>query len=63
MGTWPRSELEAAVQHYQGEVEKACSTRDWDLFAALFTEDATYVEHAYGNFSGSARSGAGSLRR
>ena len=52
MGTWPRAELETAFQHYQDEVEKACATRDWDLFAALFTEDATYVEHAYGNFSG-----------
>jgi uncharacterized protein (TIGR02246 family) len=52
MTTWPRAELETAFQHYQDEVEKACATRDWDLFAALFTEDATYVEHAYGNFEG-----------
>ena len=52
MPTWTRAELETAFQHYQDEVEKACATRDWDLFAALFTEDATYVEHAYGNFEG-----------
>ena len=52
MTTWTRSELETAFQHYQDEVEKACATRNWDLFAALFTEDATYVEHAYGNFEG-----------
>ncbi len=49
---WSRHELETAFQHYQDEVEKACATRNWDLFAALFTEDATYVEHAYGNFEG-----------
>ena len=52
MPTWTRAELETAFQHYQDEVEKACATRDWGLFAALFTEDATYVEHAYGNFEG-----------
>jgi uncharacterized protein (TIGR02246 family) len=51
-GTWSRRELETAFQHYQDEVEKACASRDWDIFAALFTEDATYVEHAYGRFSG-----------
>jgi uncharacterized protein (TIGR02246 family) len=52
MPTWTRAELETAFQHYQDEVEKACATRNWDLFAALFTEDATYVEHAYGTFAG-----------
>lgn len=49
---WSPAELEAAFAHYQAEVEKACATGSWDLFAELFTEDATYREHAYGDFAG-----------
>jgi hypothetical protein len=50
--TWSRDELESAFAHYRAEVEKACTSGDWNLFAALFTEDATYIEHAYGRFEG-----------
>jgi hypothetical protein len=46
------SELESAFQHYQATVRRAVAERDWTLFAGLFTEDATYNEHAYGTFSG-----------
>lgn len=52
MSTWTRDELEAAFAHYGAQVEKACATGDWNLFAELFTEDATYDEHLYGTFSG-----------
>ncbi|MDX6276615.1 MAG: hypothetical protein QOJ72_743 [Nocardioidaceae bacterium] len=52
MGQWSRDELEAAFAHYGAEVEIAAETGDWNRFAELFTEDATYDEHAYGTFSG-----------
>lgn len=52
MGNWSREELESAFEHYQQQVRKAGESGDWNLFADLFTEDATYVEHAYGDFRG-----------
>ncbi len=52
MSRWTRAELEAAFEHYQEQVRRATASGDWSLFADLFTEDATYVEHAYGTFCG-----------
>jgi len=52
MGEWSRAELEAAFEHYQSEVRRASGLGDWTIFAELFTEDATYVEHVYGEFHG-----------
>jgi hypothetical protein len=52
MGKWTRQELEAAFEHYQEQVSRAVTSGDWTLFADLFTEDARYVEHAYGTFEG-----------
>lgn len=49
-----RAELESAFEHYQDTVRRIAVERDWTLFAALFTEDATYNEHAYGRFVGRA---------
>ena len=46
------TELADAFEHYQATVRRAVAERDWTLFAGLFTEDATYNEHAYGRFSG-----------
>ena len=48
------SDLEAGFEHYQATVRRAVAERDWTLFAGLFTEDASYNEHAYGRFSGRA---------
>lgn len=47
-----RDEIENAFRHFQSEVVKATSEPNWDLFANLFTEDASYYEHAYGRFEG-----------
>ncbi len=47
-----REELESAFEHYQATVRRAAAAHEWTLFAELFTEDATYHEHAYGRFSG-----------
>ena len=47
-----RAELELAFAHYCDVRERAIATSDWRRWAALFTEDARYVEHAYGEFHG-----------
>ena len=54
MTRWSRAELEAAFEHYQQTVRRAASTGDWALFSELFVDDADYIEHAYGQFSGRA---------
>jgi SnoaL-like domain len=46
------AELETAFAHYQDCVQRAIAEQDWTRFAEAFTEDATYNEHAYGQFSG-----------
>lgn len=50
MGRWSRQELEDAFDRYQEEALKAARTGEWRHWANLFTEDATYKEHAYGGF-------------
>ena len=51
-GPFSHAELESAFRDYQDEVDRIAGTGDWSRFADLFTEDATYVEHAYGRFEG-----------
>ncbi|MBV9830711.1 MAG: nuclear transport factor 2 family protein [Marmoricola sp.] len=45
-------ELERAFTAYQETVADIASSGGWSRFADLFTEDATYVEHAFGTFTG-----------
>ena len=52
MSKYPRAELEAALRVYNDARDRASSTGDWGVWADLFTEDADYVEHAYGVFKG-----------
>ena len=52
MGRWTRDELEAAFQTYQDTALAAGTSGDWNAWADLFTEDATYFEHLYGHFGG-----------
>jgi hypothetical protein len=47
-----RAELESAFTGFQAAVADIAETGDWARFADLFTEDAEYVEHAYGTFHG-----------
>lgn len=47
-----RAELEAAFADFQTSVADIAATGEWERFADLFTEDAEYVEHAYGTFHG-----------
>jgi len=52
MGRWSREELESAFDNYRAMGKKAGTTGDWTVWADLFTEDATYVEHMGGVFGG-----------
>jgi len=52
MGQWSREELGDAWRRYQEVVVDVGKTWDWAGYADVFTEDATYVEHAIGNMSG-----------
>ena len=45
-------EIEQAFAAYQATVADIAQSGDWARFADMFTEDATYEEHAYGTFSG-----------
>jgi len=47
-----RQELEAAFAGYQSTVAEITASGEWDRFAEMFTADASYVEHAYGEFAG-----------
>lgn len=44
--------LQAAFDRYVARVDEISASRDWSAFADMFTEDATYREHAYGDFAG-----------
>ena len=52
MGRWSRDELEQAFANYQAVALAAGTSGDWNPWADLFTEDATYVEAHYGRFGG-----------
>jgi hypothetical protein len=49
---FPRAEIDQAFTHYQ-DVAAACGAKQqWRDWADLFTEDATYIEHHYGEMHG-----------
>jgi ketosteroid isomerase-like protein len=47
-----RTEIEAAFARYQTVAAEAGRSGDWNPWADLFTEDATYIEHLYGTMQG-----------
>lgn len=52
MAKFTREELGTALAIYNEARDEASRTGDWSIWAAVFTEDAHYVEHAYGEFRG-----------
>jgi uncharacterized protein (TIGR02246 family) len=52
MSHFTRQELEDAFQHFQDVAVVCGETGDWNGFAELFTEDATYIEHHLGTMHG-----------
>jgi hypothetical protein len=52
MGATARDELERALARYNEARDQASRSGDWSVWAARFTEDAHYVEHAYGELDG-----------
>jgi len=44
--------LQSGFDRYVARVEEIRKSGDWSAFADMFTEDATYCEHAYGDFTG-----------
>jgi hypothetical protein len=47
-----QNELQNAFDAYVAAVDEIARSGDWARFADLFTEDATYCEHVYGDFTG-----------
>ena len=52
MGKWSREELERALELFSKTALEAGTSGDWNPWADLFTEDATYIEHLFGTFGG-----------
>ncbi len=52
MGQWSREEIERAFADYQATAAEAGASGNWRAWADLFTDDATYIEHHYGTFTG-----------
>jgi hypothetical protein len=52
MAKFGRDELQKALGIYNAARDRACKTGDWNVWADLFTEDAEYIEHAFGTFKG-----------
>lgn len=44
--------LQIGFERYVRTVEEIAESHDWSRFADLFATDATYCEHAYGDFAG-----------
>jgi ketosteroid isomerase-like protein len=54
MGQYSRAELQEAFDQYNAARIESQETGDWSIWAQRFTEDAHYIEHAYGEFQGRA---------
>jgi len=52
MPTYSRQELQQALAAYNQARDDSSRTGDWSIWASVFTDDALYIEHAYGEFRG-----------
>jgi len=55
MPRYERKELETALRAYNAARDAASETGDWTIWSEMFTDDADYIEHAYGTFKGKDR--------
>lgn len=49
---WSREELERAHAHFMETAARCAAAGEWREWADLFTEDARYLEHTFGEFNG-----------
>ena len=54
MGRWTREEILETHDKYLDAVRQAVRTNDWTVWSEMYTEDADYIEHHFGHFSGRA---------
>jgi hypothetical protein len=54
MGRYTRDELVAAHDRFVEVANRCAASREWREWSELFTEDAEYIEHMFGRFSGRA---------
>jgi hypothetical protein len=59
---WSAGEITQAYAALHAKVQGFADSGDWTGFADCFTEDATYVEHAFGTFRGREEIRAWSVR-
>ncbi len=52
MARHPKQEILEAFERYKVARDEASRSGDWRVWADVFTEDAVYVEHAYGELHG-----------
>ena len=52
MPRYSRDELQRALDVYNRARDESSRTGDWSIWASVFTDDALYIEHAYGEFRG-----------
>ncbi len=52
MGRYSREEILEAFETYKKARDDASRTGDWSIWSAVFTPDAHYIEHAYGEMHG-----------
>uniref|UniRef100_UPI00356987D8 nuclear transport factor 2 family protein n=1 Tax=Nocardioides sp. TaxID=35761 RepID=UPI00356987D8 len=51
-GQFSAEEITEAYAAMHRQVQQYAETGNWEAFAEHFTEDATYIEHAFGTFRG-----------
>ncbi len=52
MMKFTREELQQALAAYNRARDESSRTGDWSIWAGVFTADAEYIEHAFGEFRG-----------
>ena len=52
MKKFTRQELQQALEAYNRARDESSRTGNWSIWAGVFTLDAEYIEHAFGEFRG-----------